>query len=175
MKIGAIIQIALRALRRNKMRSLLTALGIIIGVSALIAMLAVGNGAKAQVEAAVASLGQNVIQVTPGSVTKSAVKMGLESSGVLTVDDAEAIRDEVSSVVAVSPELKLKTQVVSSGRNWSVGIYGEGVDYFRIREWPVAAGELFSEQDERGATKVAGLGPIAAAQIGRAAWRERGE
>ena len=165
MNTGATVHIALRALRRNKMRSLLTALGIIIGVSALIAMLAVGNGAKAQVEAAVASLGQNVIQVTPGSVTKSAVKLGLESSGVLTVDDAEAIRDEVSSVVAVSPELKLKTQVVSGGRNWSVSIYGEGVDYFRVREWPVSAGELFSEQDERGATKVAVLGPIAAAEL----------
>ena len=126
MNTGATVHIALRALRRNKMRSLLTALGIIIGVSALIAMLAVGNGAKAQVEAAVASLGQNVIQVTPGSVTKSAVKLGLESSGVLTVDDAEAIRDEVSSVVAVSPELKLKTQVVSGGRNVRVRRYAAG-------------------------------------------------
>src|SRR5437867_2582473 len=112
MNIAATIRIALRALRRNKLRSMLTALGIIIGVSALIAMLAVGNGAKAQVEAQIASLGENVIQVAPGSVTKSAVKLGLDSANNLTLEDAEAIRSEVPNVVAVAPEQKMKAQVV---------------------------------------------------------------
>ena len=165
MNTGATVRIALRALRRNKLRSALTALGIIIGVSALIAMLAVGHGAKAQVEAQIASLGENVIQVAPGSVTKSAVKLGLDTANILTIEDAEAIRDEIPNVVAVGPELKLKAQVVSGSRNWSASVYGEWVDFFRIRQWPVVAGDLFTEQDERGATKVAVLGQLAAQEL----------
>src|SRR5437899_13087059 len=95
-------QIALHALGRNKLRSALTALGIILGVGSLIALLAIGHGARAQVEAQVASLGQNVIQVSAGSITRSAVKMGLGSSGALTVEDTEAIQNEVPDAVAVS-------------------------------------------------------------------------
>src|ERR1051325_10064181 len=95
----ATVRTALRALRRNKLRSGLTALGIIIGVGTIIAMIGIGNGAKAQVEAQVASLGQNVIQVAAGSVSRSAVRMGSESSIALTIEDAEAIEDEIPDVV----------------------------------------------------------------------------
>src|SRR5437879_10610400 len=104
-------RIALHALGRNKLRSMLTALGIIIGVGSLIALLAIGHGARAEVEKQVASLGENVIQVTAGSVSKSALKLGLGSSSTLTIEDAEAIRQEVPDVVAVSPEVKIKAQI----------------------------------------------------------------
>src|ERR1051325_2728510 len=135
-------RIALHALGRNKLRSALTALGIIIGVGSLIALLGVGHGARAEVEKQVASLGENVIQVSAGSISKSAVKLGLGSSGALTVEDAQAVKDEVPDAVAVSPEVKIKTQVVSGGRNWATEIYGDSAEYFMIRKWAAAEGEL---------------------------------
>src|SRR5881398_3665450 len=146
--------IAFHALGRNKLRSALTALGIIIGVGSLIALLGIGHGARAEVEKQVASLGENVIQVSAGSISKSAVKLGLGSSGALTVEDAEAIKQEILDAVAVSPEVKIKTQVVSGNRNWSTDVYGESSDYFTIRQWDTSMGEIFTEHDERGATKV---------------------
>src|SRR2546425_1047716 len=149
----ATLRIAVRALGRNKLRSVLTALGIIIGVGAVISMVGIGNGAKAQVEAQVASLGQNVIQVAAGSSSRSSVRQGLESSVTLTLDDAAAIESEVPDVVAISPEVKVKQQVVAGNRNWSAGIYGESPEYFDIREWPLDDGEIFTEQDLRGANK----------------------
>ena len=158
-------QIALHALGRNKLRSALTALGIIIGVGSLIALLGIGHGARAQVEAQVASLGENVIQVSPGSLSKNAVKLGLGSSAALTLEDAEAIRQEVPDAVAVSPEVKIKTQVVSGNRNWSTEIYGDSPDYFTIREWDTVEGETFTDQDVRGATKVAVIGQEAAEEL----------
>src|SRR6266571_1071910 len=120
----ATLRIAVRALGRNKLRSMLTALGIIIGVGAVISMIGIGNGAKAQVEAQVASLGQNVIQVKAGSVSRSSVRLGSESSVALSVEDAEAIESEIPDVVAVSPEVKTKAQVVAGNRNWQTEIYG---------------------------------------------------
>ena len=158
-------RIALQALARNKLRSALTALGVIIGVGSLIALLGVGHGARAEVEAHVASLGQNVIQISPGSITKSAVKLGLGSSGALTVEDAVAIKDEIPDAVGVSPEVKIKTQVVSGNRNWATEIYGDSIDYFAIRQWDVVEGEIFTEQDERGAAKVAVIGSLAAEEL----------
>ncbi len=158
-------RIALHALGRNKLRSALTALGIIIGVGSLIALLGIGRGARAEVEKRVASLGQNVIQVSAGSVTRSAVKLGLGSSGALSVDDAEAIQQEIPDVTGVSPEVKVKAQVVSGNRNWFSSIHGESSDYFSIREWKPANGELFTEADVRGAAKVAVIGEQAAEEL----------
>src|SRR5207247_9356455 len=113
MRVPTSIKIALHALGQNRLRSGLTALGIIIGVGAVIALVGIGNGAKAQVEAQVATLGQNVIQVSAGSSSsRTAVRQGLESSTALTLDDAEAIQREVPDVVAISPEAKAKAQVV---------------------------------------------------------------
>ena len=159
------IKTALRALRRNKLRSGLTALGIIIGVGTIIAMIAIGNGARAQVESQVATLGENVIQVSAGSVSRTSVRLGLGSSTTLTVDDAEAIESEIADVVAVSPEVKVTAQVVAGNRNWSTSIYGESPEYFDIRQWPLLAGETFSDADVRGATKVAVLGSVAAEEL----------
>jgi putative ABC transport system permease protein len=159
------LKIALRALTKNKMRSGLTALGIIIGVGAVIAMVGIGNGAKAQVEAQVASLGQNVIQVSAGSSSSRGVRQGGDSAITLTVGDADAIAEEIPEVVAVSPEVKIKTQIVAGNRNWSSSIYGESAEYFTIRQWVTEAGSAFSEQDVRAAAKVAVLGSVAAEEL----------
>jgi len=159
------LKVALRALNKNKMRSGLTALGIIIGVGAVITMVGIGNGARAQVEAQVASLGQNVIQVSPGSTRSGGVRQGAESAVTLTVEDAEAIAEEISVVVAVSPEVKTKGQIVAGNRNWSASIYGESSDYFAIRQWPVENGETFTDQHVRASAKVAVLGPRAAEEL----------
>jgi len=158
-------RIALHALGRNKLRSALTALGIIIGVGSLIALLAIGHGARAEVEKQVASLGENVIQVSAGSISKSAVKMGLGSSGALTVEDADALKEEIPDAIAVSPEVRTKAQVVSGNRNWATEIYGNSPDYFSIRQWDPSAGEVFTDQDVRGAAKVAVIGQEAAEQL----------
>ncbi len=151
-------RIALHALGRNKLRSALTALGIIIGVGSLIALISVGHGAQAEVEKQVASLGKNVIQIKPGSITKNAVSLGMDGASGLTVDDAEAIKREIPGVVAVSPEVKIKAQVVVGNRNWRTSVYGNSTDYFIIRQWKTVKGELFTEQDDRGGAKVAVIG-----------------
>ena len=158
-------RIALHALGRNKLRSVLTALGIIIGVGSLIALISVGHGARAEVEKQVASLGKNVIQVKAGSITKNSVSLGMDSANGLTLDDAEAIKNEISDVDAVSPEVKIKAQVVAGNRNWRTEVYGNSIDYFTIRQWKTAKGEVFTEQDDRGASKVAVIGSIAAAEL----------
>src|SRR5206468_10841989 len=106
MRVGSTFNVAFRALRRNKLRSVLTALGIIIGVGAVIAMVSIGNGAKKQVEAQIASLGQNVILIFSGSFTSSGIHTGMGSAGTLKVDDAEAIKREIAEVSIVSPEVR---------------------------------------------------------------------
>ena len=165
MRIFATIRLALRALRRNKMRSMLTMLGIIIGVGAVIAMVSIGNGAKAQVEAQIASLGQNVILIFSGNVSRGGVSSGWGSAGTLSLDDAEAIRREVQGVAAVSPEVRTMTQVAAGNQNWSTQVLGESAEYFDLRQWSFSAGASFSEQDVRGANKVAVIGKTTAQQL----------
>ncbi len=165
MKIFSTLKIAFRALRRNKLRSVLTALGIIIGVGAVIAMVSIGNGAKSQVEAQIASLGENVILIFSGSVTASGVHTGWGSAGTLKVEDAEAIRREVPGVVAVSDEVVSTGQVGAGNQNWFTRIYGESPEYFDIRKWPLADGASFTEQDVRSSNKVCVLGQTTARQI----------
>src|SRR5437588_779864 len=165
MKVGSTLNIALRALRRNKMRSVLTALGIIIGVAAVIAMVGIGNGAKAQVEAQIASLGQNVILIFSGSTTSSGIRTGWGGAGTLKIEDAEAIRREVPGVAAVSEEVVSTTQVAAGNQNWFTRIYGESADYFDIRQWPLADGAPFTAQDVRSANKVCVIGRTTATQI----------
>src|SRR5947208_1323686 len=141
MRIAPTFNVALRALRRNKLRSVLTALGIIIGVGAVIAMVGIGNGAKAQVEAQIASLGQNVILIFSGSTTSSGIRTGWGGAGTLKIEDAEAIRREVPGVIGVSEEVVSTTQVAAGNQNWFTRIYGESADYFDIRQWPLARSE----------------------------------
>ena len=165
MNLLATIRLAFRALRRNKMRTLLTMLGIIIGVGAVIAMVALGRGAKAQVEARIASLGQNLILIFSGSVNRSGVYTGHGGAGTLTVEDAEAITKEIPSVSAVSPEVRSGAQIMAGNNNWSTSIMGESPDYLTIRQWDLADGAMFTEADVRGATKVCILGKTTADKL----------
>ncbi|MGA2751781.1 MAG: ABC transporter permease, partial [Verrucomicrobiota bacterium] len=150
--------IALRALRRNKMRSVLTALGIIIGVASVVAMVAVGNGAQARITSQVAALGQNLLSVFAGSRKSGGVNSGLGSASALTLPDAEAIRREISDVVAISPEDSTTAQAIANGRNWSTTVAGESPDYLKIRDWKLASGSMFTEREVRSAAKVAVIG-----------------
>src|SRR5664279_2709824 len=118
MRLASTFKIAGRALRRNKLRSALTALGIIIGVGAVIAMVSIGNGAKAQIEAQIASMGQNVVLVFSGSMTRSGVHTGWGGAGTLTIEDAEAIQREVTGVTVMSPEIRSSAQVAAGNQNW---------------------------------------------------------
>ncbi|HWM26710.1 MAG TPA: ABC transporter permease [Chthoniobacterales bacterium] len=165
MRLGSTFIIALRALRRNKLRSALTALGIIIGVGAVIAMVSIGNGAKAQVEAQVAGLGRNVILIFSGSTTSSGIRTGWGGAGTLKIEDAEAIRREVPSVTLVSEEVVSNAQVAAGNQNWFTRIYGESADYFELRNWALADGVPFTDQDVRSANKVCVIGRTTATQI----------
>jgi putative ABC transport system permease protein len=147
------------------MRSILTALGIIIGVGAVIAMVSIGNGAKAQVEAQVASLGQNVITVFSGSMSSGGMRGGWGSAPTLTVEDAEAIEREVTGIVGVSPEVRDRNQVLANGLNWNTSVNGESPDYPDIRSWKIASGSMFSEQDVRSVAKVCVIGKTVADQL----------
>jgi putative ABC transport system permease protein len=165
MRVSATFKVAGRALRKNKLRSVLTALGIIIGVGAVIAMVSIGNGAKAQVQAQIASLGQNILQVFSGSITASGIRTGFGGAGTLKIEDAEAIRREVPGVVAVSEEVASTAQVAAGNQNWFTRILGESAEYFDIRQWPIAEGAAFSSQDVRSANKVCVIGHTAAYNI----------
>ena len=165
MKIATTFNIAFRALRRNKMRSVLTALGIIIGVGAVIAMVGIGTGAKSQVEAQIASLGQNIIQVYSGSTTASGIRTGWGGAGTLKIEDALAIEREIPGVVAVSEEVQSNSQVTAGNQNWFTRILGESDEYFDIREWPFSDGTPFTAQDVRSANKVCVVGATTASKI----------
>ena len=157
--------IALRALRRNKMRSMLTALGIIIGVASVVAMVAVGNGAQARITSQVSALGQNLLTVFAGSKKSGGVNSGLGSASAITLADAEAIQREVPDVAAVSPEVSVTAQAIANGRNWSTTVVGESPDYLLIRDWKLAAGSMFNDSDIRSAAKIAVIGSKTANEL----------
>jgi putative ABC transport system permease protein len=150
--------IALRALIVNKMRSALTMLGIVIGVSAVIAMIAVGSGAKARIVEHIAGMGSNLLVVRSGSSTSGGLRMGSGTVPTLTVDDAEAILNEIPSVEHVAPDLPGVAQVVHGNQNWSTSITGTMPEMLEIRNWPVASGRPFTWQEVKGSAKVCLIG-----------------
>jgi len=152
------LRVAIRALLRNKMRSFLTTLGIIIGVSAVIAMVAIGEGAKAQVEASFASMGSNLLIVLPGSTTSGGQRGGFGSMPTLTWDDLRAMRTEVPSVKYAAPQLSAAAQLMSEDQNWSTRVFGTTPEFFMIRNWPIAEGSAMSDSDVESGTKVVFLG-----------------
>jgi len=158
MKWSALPLIALRDLRRHAMRTVLTSLGIIIGIAAVITMVGLGQGASAEVEEQVNRLGQNVVLVFPGARSLGGVSIGGGSANTLTIEDAHAIRDEIPEVVAASPEVRSQTQAVLGNRNWSTRVYGQSHDYLQIRQWPVESGEMFTEDDVANTALVAVIG-----------------
>ena len=152
------LRVAARALLRNKMRSFLTTLGIVIGVLAVIAMVAVGEGAKKRVEDAFASMGSDLLIILPGTTTKGGAFGGFGSMPTLTWDDMRAIKNEISSVRYVAPNLRSTAQVMSEDQNWTTSITGTSPEFFAIRSWAAGSGALFTDSDVDGGTKVALLG-----------------
>ncbi len=157
-KVLASVRIALRALRVNRLRSALTMLGIIIGVGAVIAMIAVGSGATARIQEQIQSIGSNVIIVLAGSITTSGIKLGSGASSTLTDDDARAISMECPAVSLVAPMVRGGAQVVNGNNNWYTTIQGTTPDYLAIREYNLLDGNAFTSQDVDAATKVALVG-----------------
>jgi len=146
--LGMTVRTAWRALRRNVARSALTALGVVIGVGAVIAMVSVGQGADAAVQAQIANLGTNVVMVMPGATTASGVRSGWGGVSTLTVADARAVGKECPSVAAVGWTKRDIAQVAYGNQNWSTAIQGSSPSFFTVRDWPIAAGRLYTESDE---------------------------
>ena len=163
--IGPVLKIALRALARNKARSALTMLGIIIGVGSVIAMVSLGQGAQQQVKQQISSMGSNLLIVTAGSRTSGGVRGGIGSATRLTPEDAEAILRDTTSVAAISPGINSSATVVFGNQNWTTRAEGVGVDYMQVRGRALAAGDFFSEADIRGAARVAVIGQTIATEL----------
>jgi len=155
---------AFRALRVNIMRSVLTTLGIIIGVGAVIVMVAVGAGAQAQVAEIINSMGADLLYVFPGSTT-SRIRLGAGSLPTLSEDDAEAIRKEILEVEVVAPYLRGRGQVISGSQNWSTSIIGVTPDYFEAREWGLDNGKSFAAEEFRDNSKMVLVGNTVAQNL----------
>jgi putative ABC transport system permease protein len=162
MDLMSTLRIALRALRTNTLRSALTMLGIIIGVAAVIAMIAVGKGAQTRVEEQVRSLGANVMVLWPASVNAGGVRTGVGGVQTLTEDDARAIAIEVPEVAFAAPTHRASGQVVHGNQNWSAAVFGIDNDFFEVREWGLAAGRRFEPNEISGSGKVIILGQTVA-------------
>jgi putative ABC transport system permease protein len=159
------MRIAHRALRRNTLRSALTMLGVIIGVAAVIAMLAIGQGAQAAIRAQIASLGAHTLVIQPGSTTQSGVRYGWGSRTTLRVADVQAVLNECPAVAYATPLLRGGFQVVHANQNWPTIVQGTGIEYPSIREWTLASGEWFTSQEIDAASKVAVLGETVRAML----------
>jgi putative ABC transport system permease protein len=165
MKILAATRIALRALRVNRLRSALTMLGIIIGVGAVIAMVAVGSGATARIQEQIQSIGSNLIMVTPGSLTSNGIRLGSGAVVTLTEDDAKAIAAECPAVATVAPVVRGNAQVMNGNNNWATTIQGTTPDYLTTRDQTVDFGNPFTADDVNSAAKVALLGRTVAQNL----------
>jgi len=153
-----VLRVALRALARNKMRSFLTTLGMVIGVSAVIAMVAIGDGAKARVQQSFAAMGSNMLIILPGSTTAGGAHGGFGSMPTITWDDLRAIQTELPSVRYAAPVLRANAQVLSEDQNWTTSVQGTTPEYLAIRSWPLEHGVGISQSDVDSGTKVAVLG-----------------
>ncbi len=153
-----IFLIALRAIKANKMRSILTSLGIIIGVAAVIVMLSVGNGAQISIQNEMKTMGSNLIIVRSGVATSSGARGGHGSQPTMKKSDGDAIQDKISAIRLAAPVLEETAQIVYGNANWSTGITGTDSRMFEIKEWKLSYGRMFSETDVKNASKVAILG-----------------
>jgi len=157
-----LIKVAGQSILKNKMRTLLTMLGIVIGVGAVIVMVAVGNGAQQQIQRSIDSLGTNLLIVMPGSFNQGGANQGAGTFSRLTVEDAELLKREGALLAGVSPVVSTRTQVIGGGTNWRTLINGVSTDFAEIRDWRVSTGQLFAEADVRSSRKVAVLGKTVA-------------
>ena len=162
MKTTTLLTVASQSILKNKMRTLLTMLGIVIGVAAVIVMVAVGHGAQSQIEKQIKSLGTNLLIVMPGATQQGGVSQGAGTFNRLTVEDAEKLKREGTTLSAVSPVVSSRTQLIGPQGNWRTLIQGVSPDFVAIRDWQVSSGELFSEGDVRARRTVAVLGATVA-------------
>ena len=165
MNLHTALRAALRALTANLLRSVLTMLGIIIGVAAVITMLAVGRGATERVQEQIKGLGSNIVLVVPGSLSAAGVRLGAQTRSRFTEEDAEALAREVPEVQVAAPSSRTTAQAVAQSANWNTTIFGTTNDYLEAREWPLAAGRLFEAAEQQGSAKVAWLGQTAAREL----------
>ena len=165
MERSTLLKVAAESIARNKMRSLLTMLGIVIGVAAVIVMVAIGNGAKLQITAAINGMGTNVIMIMPTSTTHAGANSGATTYSKLTVADALKIKREATLVAAISPVVVAEAQVIGGDGNWKTRINGVSTDFFTIRDWNTSSGELFTDADCRSGRKVALLGATVARKL----------
>jgi putative ABC transport system permease protein len=165
MKISATVQMAAAALRTNRLRTALTALGVIIGVGAVVTMMAIGAGAQARVAEQIRSLGSNLIIVLSGSITSGGVRLGSGSLLTITEDDARAIQRDVRSVEAAAPTMRGGVQVVFGNSNWSTALQGVTPEYFQARDWVAVSGRLLTPDDVDAASKVVVLGQTVAENL----------
>ncbi len=165
MNLQTALRAALRALTANLLRSVLTMLGIIIGVAAVITMLAVGRGATERVQEQIKGLGSNIVLVVPGSLSAAGVRLGAQTRSRFTEEDAEALAREVPEVQVAAPSSRTTAQAVAQSANWNTTIFGTTNDYLEAREWPLASGRLFEAAEQQGSAKVAWLGQTAAREL----------
>ncbi len=165
MSIVMTFRIALKALNRNKMRTALTMLGMIIGVGAVIAMVSLGNGARTSIEQSVQAAGTNIINVNAGNFSQGGARTGMGGANTLTVEDANAIREEVPGVRYLCPGFNSRSQVIFGNQNWQTRIQGTDVELPLIRSWPTEFGSFFSTQDVQTSAKVAVLGAVVRDQL----------
>ncbi len=166
MEILNIARIAFKALRRNKIRSALTALGVIIGVASVIAMIALSSGARAAIDAQIQSTGTNVVYVSAGSFARmGSVRGGIGSVQTLTLEDAQAIKEQVAAVGRLTPVVRGRAQVIAANENWATSIEGGNEDYLTVRNWPLASGDNISPRDVLVAEKVCLLGDTVAQNL----------
>jgi len=158
MKWKNLIKVAFKSIVKNKMRTLLTMLGIIIGVAAVIAMVALGKGAEKRIQDQISSMGTNLITIFPGSMQSRGVRFGPDSGVQLTLDDVQRIRRNAALAVAVSPMVRSGAQIIGGSGNWSTSVWGVSEQYLEIRDWLLSAGEFFSNADVRAQNKVCVVG-----------------
>lgn len=165
MKWKNLIKVALKSIKKNKTRTMLTSLGIIIGVAAVIVMVSIGTGAQVAIKNQIGSLGTNLLIVFPGTSMHGGVSRGAGSENRLTLDDAKKITEEAKYIEYVSPIVNSGGQVIGGGNNWNTSITGVSPDYLKIRDWEIESGEFFTERDVRSRKKVAVLGKTVADEL----------
>jgi len=165
MKVFNLSRIALRAIRRNKMRSFLTMLGIIIGVGAVIAMIAIGHGSKQSIQSGIAAMGSNMITIRPNSNIQGGARMDVSNVQALTEADVLALRKDAKYLGAVSPSVSARGQAIVGPNNWTTTLQGVAPDFINIRSWPIQEGINFTEQDVKAATKVCLIGQTVAGYL----------
>jgi len=163
-RLGNIAIVGLKAISRNKLRSFLTMLGMVIGVGCVIVVVAIGNGASASIQSTINSLGTNFIMIFPGATTASGARL-FTGNSTLTPDDGEALKSDAPDVAYVSPQVRTAAQVVAGELNWGTSVNGVGTDYPLIRVWNVAQGDFFTDADVKAASKVAVLGATVAENL----------